>query len=134
VQRKTSISRKEFLKKLWWIVLLPYLMMMALMNRRHKTVTAINEVRIANRIPDGISFYGDVICIKEKSDLKFYYSKCTHLGCRINKTENGKLICPCHGSEFGLDGTAMKGPANKSLQELESSFDEENSEYVIRFV
>lgn len=129
-----NISRKDFLKKLWWILLLPYLMLMALMTRRHNTVTSIKEFRITNSIPDGISFYEDVVCIKEKSQLKFFHSKCTHLGCRIDKAENNKLVCPCHGSEFALDGKATKGPANKSLKELDYLLDQDNNEFVIKLV
>lgn len=128
------ISRKDFLKKLWWILLLPYLMLMALMTRRHNTVTSIKEFRITNSITDGISFYDDVVCIKDKSQLNFYHSKCTHLGCRIDKAEDNKLVCPCHGSEFGLDGKPTKGPANKSLQELDYSIDEPSNEIVIKLV
>lgn len=39
---------------------------------------------------------------------------CTHLGC-IVKTDSGGFHCPCHGSEFGPDGTVIKGPAPKAL-------------------
>ncbi len=128
------LSRKDFLKKLWWILLIPYVMMMALMTRRHTSLTAIKEFRIRDAVPEGISFYEEVVCIKEKSDLKFFNSRCTHLGCRINKADGNKLVCPCHGSEFDLKGKALKGPANKSLRELEYVLDEVNSDIIIKLV
>ena len=131
---KTIVSRKDSLKKLWWILLIPYVMMIALMTRRHSSVTSIREFRINNTIPDGISFHGDVVCIKDKLDLKFFHSRCTHLGCRINKADGDKLVCPCHGSEFDLEGRTLKGPANKALRELDYFVDEANSEFIIKLV
>lgn len=42
---------------------------------------------------------------------------CTHLGCltRANAKEDG-FFCPCHGSEFSLDGKVRGGPAPKPLE------------------
>jgi cytochrome b6-f complex iron-sulfur subunit len=39
---------------------------------------------------------------------------CTHLGCVV-KTASGGFHCPCHGSQFGADGSVVKGPAPKAL-------------------
>ncbi|MFN8546418.1 MAG: Rieske 2Fe-2S domain-containing protein [Candidatus Eisenbacteria bacterium] len=39
---------------------------------------------------------------------------CTHLGC-IVKCETEAFVCPCHGSQYKLDGTVTRGPAPKSL-------------------
>jgi cytochrome b6-f complex iron-sulfur subunit len=39
---------------------------------------------------------------------------CTHLGCVV-KREGAGFACPCHGSQFGLDGSVVKGPAPKAL-------------------
>ena len=47
-------------------------------------------------------------------------ARCTHLGCTIDKLENNRLICPCHGSEFDLDGNAVKGPAFRNLKKIPS--------------
>jgi len=62
-----------------------------------------------------VSFYRDFLVIHQKQKIEVLSSHCTHLGCIINKVENGTLICPCHGSEFDLDGNAVKGPAYKPL-------------------
>jgi cytochrome b6-f complex iron-sulfur subunit len=42
---------------------------------------------------------------------------CTHLGCltRANPREDG-FFCPCHGSQFTLDGKVVSGPAPRSLE------------------
>lgn len=106
--------------------------MLALMTRRHNSVASIRELRITNTIPDGISFHGDVVCVKEESNLSFFHSRCTHLGCRIDKAEGKKLVCPCHGSEFNFEGKPLKGPANKSLTKLNYSEDEINNEFIIK--
>lgn len=42
---------------------------------------------------------------------------CTHLGCRVNATENG-FTCPCHGSRFDPDGAVLTGPATRPLRGL----------------
>jgi cytochrome b6-f complex iron-sulfur subunit len=44
------------------------------------------------------------------------YKVCTHLGCLYNwNDQEGKFICPCHGSQFQADGTWIQGPAPRSL-------------------
>jgi cytochrome b6-f complex iron-sulfur subunit len=41
---------------------------------------------------------------------------CTHKGCTVAwKAEAKKFACPCHGSEFGIDGKVQKGPASRPL-------------------
>ncbi len=63
-----------------------------------------------------VTFYADYIVVNRKGKIRVLSSHCTHLGCIINKAENGKLVCPCHGSEFDLKGDAVKGPAYKPLK------------------
>jgi len=36
---------------------------------------------------------------------------CPHLGCLVLRQEDGKFICPCHGSDFDAVGKAISGPA-----------------------
>jgi cytochrome b6-f complex iron-sulfur subunit len=44
------------------------------------------------------------------------YKVCTHLGCLFNwDTPAERYRCPCHGSQFQLDGTYIRGPAPRSL-------------------
>nr|WP_237419255.1 Rieske (2Fe-2S) protein [Kitasatospora sp. SID7827] len=43
-------------------------------------------------------------------------SVCTHSGCAVNPPKDGKLYCPCHGSEFdAATGAVITGPAVKPL-------------------
>lgn len=42
---------------------------------------------------------------------------CTHLGCRVNATEEG-FACPCHGSGFDRHGRVLRGPAQEPLRRI----------------
>src|SRR5579862_4881466 len=50
-----------------------------------------------------------------------YSPICTHLGCAYH-WDAGKsdFVCPCHGSEFALDGTVLSGPAPRPLDRFET--------------
>lgn len=42
--------------------------------------------------------------------------QCTHLACAYHwQTDAGKFVCPCHGSEFALNGSVIAGPAARPL-------------------
>lgn len=44
---------------------------------------------------------------------------CTHKKCTVEYDKNpGKFICPCHGSQYDLEGKVLKGPAEKPLKNL----------------
>lgn len=44
------------------------------------------------------------------------YARCTHLGCTPNYFEAEKRFkCPCHGSNFNLNGDVIAGPAPMPL-------------------
>lgn len=55
--------------------------------------------------------------VKLNNAIEVYSLVCPHLGCTINLTEE-LFKCPCHGSEFDLNGKVIKGPANKNLKIL----------------
>lgn len=41
---------------------------------------------------------------------------CTHLGCTVPwNAEQGRFICPCHGSQYDSEGRVVQGPAPRSL-------------------
>ena len=45
--------------------------------------------------------------------------RCTHLGCRQKWNRERRLFeCPCHGSEFDLEGNVKRGPASRALPKL----------------
>jgi nitrite reductase/ring-hydroxylating ferredoxin subunit len=44
-----------------------------------------------------------------------FSSTCPHQGCTVSEVRGAALVCPCHGSTFGLDGQVQKGPATRGL-------------------
>ena len=126
------MTRKDFIGKLWGLILFPYVLFLFLMVRKHTSVTKPKAIRIANDASEGISFHGDVICIRSGEELSIYSSKCTHLGCQIDKSENGMLVCPCHGSSFDQKGKVKKGPAANALKALNFSIDQQSNEIIIQ--
>ncbi len=60
----------------------------------------------------------------ERGELLALDRRCTHLGCRVRPSADGKLIqCPCHGSNFDRAGTPLRGPATRPLRRLRTSVD-----------
>ncbi|WP_265446674.1 Rieske (2Fe-2S) protein [Flexivirga meconopsidis] len=48
--------------------------------------------------------------------FKAFSSTCTHQGCQVTQVQDGKILCPCHGSAFSIkDGSVLQGPATKAL-------------------
>ena len=47
-------------------------------------------------------------------ELRAVLSTCSHSGCEVAKRKNG-FECPCHGSEYDLEGHVVKGPAPAPL-------------------
>jgi len=50
---------------------------------------------------------------------------CTHLGCTVEQSENG-FTCPCHGSQYDIDGQVLRGPAQKPLKTLRVEVNSDN--------
>lgn len=66
----------------------------------------------------GKAFAAEKIVVTQptKGTFKGFSAKCTHTGCLIDKVAEGAIICPCHGSRFGIsDGAVQKGPAMLAL-------------------
>ncbi|HEY64630.1 MAG TPA: Rieske 2Fe-2S domain-containing protein [Caldilineae bacterium] len=55
------------------------------------------------------------LCRTEEGLVVALYRVCTHLGCLYGwRSEEHKFICPCHGTQYQLDGTYIRGPAPRS--------------------
>lgn len=54
--------------------------------------------------------------INTDAGINVLYKICTHLGCIFPWSEAAQIFaCPCHGSQFQLDGTWIAGPAPRDL-------------------
>ncbi|MBU3066396.1 Rieske (2Fe-2S) protein [Nocardia sp. NEAU-G5] len=55
---------------------------------------------------------GDVVVTQPMAgEFRAFCATCTHLGCHLGSVTNGTINCPCHGSQFHLDGKVAHGPA-----------------------
>lgn len=73
-------------------------------------------VKVAD-VPVGSGVIVDDVVVTQPTAgvFKGFSPVCPHKGCNVNQITDGKIICPCHHSEFNLDGTVAQGPANKPL-------------------
>ena len=127
-----KITRKQFFQRIGLVLLLPlagiwYSMADRLKLRENQKKTII----IPSVIPEGISFYDSVIVSKIDDKVEIFSSTCTHLGCHINKVENGHLVCPCHGSQFNENGSVAKGPATRPLKKLPYTINHKTGEITV---
>ena len=68
------------------------------------------------------------ICLALKDDKAGYCAVlmlCTHKKCEL-RSSGYELTCPCHGSEFTLNGKVLSPPAQKDLQQLAVTHDSES--------
>ncbi|OVE76415.1 hypothetical protein BVX98_06090 [bacterium F11] len=54
--------------------------------------------------------------VRTENQLYSMWARCTHLGCTPNWfPAESRFRCPCHGSNYNLDGDVIAGPAPKPL-------------------
>ncbi|MHB1298804.1 MAG: QcrA and Rieske domain-containing protein [Gemmatimonadaceae bacterium] len=58
-------------------------------------------------------------------DYSAVLTRCMHRGCTVEPTE-GRLVCPCHGSEYTNVGAVLKGPTELPLVRFPVTLDAEN--------
>jgi Rieske Fe-S protein len=66
----------------------------------------------------GKIFDTQVVVVTQPSagEFRAFSAVCTHLGCIVNQIANGRIDCPCHGSEYSItDGAVLAGPAPRPL-------------------
>ncbi|ELS00650.1 Rieske Fe-S protein [Xenococcus sp. PCC 7305] len=57
-----------------------------------------------------------VIIVSNGGSIAALNPTCSHQGCDVDwKGNTGELVCPCHGSKFGVDGAVLTGPATEAL-------------------
>ena len=72
----------------------------------------------SDNTPGDPAFSG--FAVKDDSgQLNVFAVNCSHLGCSIAfNTSEKRFDCPCHGSQFHLDGNVLHGPATAPLSRL----------------
>ena len=57
-----------------------------------------------------------VLTKADDGTVRAYSSICTHQGCPVSEVADGRISCPCHGSQFEADtGEVAEGPASRAL-------------------
>lgn len=56
---------------------------------------------------------------------------CRHKGCTV-ELQGDKFVCPCHGSEYTLEGKVTSGPAKSNLRTFEAIFDSDKSTVTVK--
>lgn len=71
--------------------------------------------------PDG----APVLIVRESVDSYYALSMlCTHAACFVDApSQQGIMMCPCHGSEFNMQGQVLRGPALSPLHRYDLVYD-----------
>ncbi len=72
------------------------------------------------------------VIAENETPVKVLNSHCTHMGCVVNFDANAKrFVCPCHGSQYNIDGINIRGPTKKPLHS--ESFKIEKDKIVVDY-
>jgi len=127
-----KLDRKSFLKIIGGaLALVPLFLIFPLIKKRIMFMSKKKLVEIPLDIQEGITFFPDCIVNRRGKEVKVFSSRCSHLGCRINRQMGSELVCPCHGSRYSTDGEILSGPAARDLEVLEYRADEKTKKYII---
>jgi Rieske Fe-S protein len=76
-------------------------------------------VKAADIPVGGGVIYPDAVVVVTQpvaGNFRAFSAMCMHLGCVVNQVDHGKIICPCHGSEYSIaDGSVYQGPSTTPL-------------------
>ena len=79
---------------------------------------AAAEVAVGGAVKTTDPVTGDAVFVlqPQKGRYTALSAVCPHARCVVDKPKDGKLICPCHGSEFdAATGAVLVGPATTGL-------------------
>ena len=63
------------------------------------------------------TYVGDIIIVNAKGTFAALSKVCTHVGTTVEfRSSTNDLRCPNHGSEFKLDGSVQRSPADSGLK------------------
>jgi len=76
---------------------------------------------------------GDEMMLIRMDESKFIAVSliCRHKGCDV-ELEGDKFVCPCHGSEYTLQGKVTQGPSKDNLKTFETMFDSQGGTITIK--
>lgn len=127
-EAKTKMNRREFLN-MAWLASLGFItlsiggvtILFAYPRFREGEFGGISTIGTVSELPsvdaEPVNNPGLKLWLtRPEAGVLAIYKVCTHLGCLYGwSDQDGKFICPCHGSQFQYDGTYILGPAPRSL-------------------
>jgi nitrite reductase/ring-hydroxylating ferredoxin subunit/uncharacterized membrane protein len=62
-----------------------------------------------------------ILFVRHGGTVHALTDRCSHRGCSLSqgKFDGTAITCPCHGSQFGLDGSLLRGPATAGQRALD---------------
>ncbi len=68
----------------------------------------------------------DLLFIRDsEKTIRIFNAHCTHKGCLVKySAKDNRIKCPCHGSQYDLNGNVLKGPAPRPLQARAGEIDD----------
>lgn len=125
-----NINRREFVKKS--MALLPFvgvgsflypLSQFSFFEEKQAISLVVNIEELTHKVTKK----GTIFITKFNDEIKIFDAHCTHMGCVLNFNENENVfVCPCHSSKFNLDGSVLKGPAQKKLDTISYKISNKN--------
>lgn len=83
------------------------------------SLTMVDGVAVINAPRDKI-----IVVRTSTTDVVALSDVCTHAGCGVGYDRIGRVLnCPCHGSQFSLTGSVLRGPAPAPLRRYTAQLD-----------
>lgn len=133
-RRGARPSRRHVLGRLVAIGLtLPFVGGLVAMLRREQAASVPATILIPPDVSVGLSVLDAVIVNRASNGtIRVFSSRCTHLGCHIDRIVGDEAVCPCHGSRYRADGTVSAGPATRPLRPLRLEPDPVSGRWIAR--
>ncbi len=124
-------SRRTFLRVAGTGIAVFFIFLWNKLNLHHLETSGQKNLTFPFNRNKPVSFNNDYIVVNRGDSTTVFSAHCTHLGCKIDKMEGDHFVCPCHGSQFDLDGNVLKGPAFKNLAKVSATVSEDGNNIVI---
>lgn len=87
-----------------------------------KRISIIADARDAFMLDKQVEL-GAVWLVRRGDKVDAFNVTCPHLGCAI-ALEDDTFSCPCHDSDFALDGARKSGPSPRDMDRLETKVED----------
>ena len=121
-----KLNRQQFLLKAGWAFFYLFLGGWALSNLRYLFPNVLYEPSLSFKagkpeeyavgVSDKLKKAQRVWIVRTLEGFYCIWARCTHLGCTPSWFDSEQRFkCPCHGSNYTIDGDVIAGPAPRAL-------------------